>query len=135
MAGYVEREAAKIGVAARSITGTAEELPFAMESVDAVMSSLCSVPDVARVLREVRRVLKPGGRFVFIEHVAAQEGTIRRRVQHAVRPVWSLLGDGCVPDRETWKEIEGARFQAVELKHFRAPLLIAVTHVAVTAVR
>lgn len=137
MAKYVERESVRRGVPARLITGTAAALPFADGSVDAVISSLvlCSVTDVPQVLREIRRVLKPGGRFIFIEHVAAPAGTGRRRVQRAIKPLWSLLGDGCEPDRETWKALEEAGFQSIQMDHFRAPLPIATPHIAGTAIR
>ena len=89
---------------------TAEALPAADHSVDAVVSSLvlCSVRDPEATLREVRRVLRPGGRFVFVEHVAAAHGTGLRVAQRAVRPVWRALSDGCHPDRDTGRLIEAA---------------------------
>ena len=69
--------------------------------MDAVISTqvLCSVADPAKVLREIQRVLKPGGRFLFVEHVAAAPGTSLRHWQRLARPVSALLGDGCHPDR------------------------------------
>src|SRR5690242_6004104 len=78
----------------------AERLPAEDDSVDAVVSTLvlCSACDPARVLREIRRVLKPGGRFVFLEHVAAPQGTRLRTVQRWIRPVWRRIADGCHPD-------------------------------------
>jgi ubiquinone/menaquinone biosynthesis C-methylase UbiE len=137
MGPYLQKEAAKIGIHAELMHGTAEQLPVSDASVDAVVSSLvlCSVDDLPQVLREVRRVLKPGGRFVFIEHVAAPQGTFRRRVQRALRPAWSRFGDGCQPDRETWRAIEAAGFSHVQLEHFRAPLPVVTTHIAGVAVK
>ena len=66
----------------------AERTGLADASADAVISSLvlCSVTDPAQVLAEVRRVLRPGGRFVFVEHVAAPHGTVLRRLQRSVLP-------------------------------------------------
>jgi SAM-dependent methyltransferase len=98
-------------------------LPAGDASLDAVVSTLvlCSVPNVEETLREVLRVLKPGGRFVFIEHVAAPHGTRLRTLQNVIQPLWSLVGDGCHPNRETWDAIARAGFAQVEIDHYRYP--------------
>jgi SAM-dependent methyltransferase len=98
-------------------------LPAADESVDAVVSTLvlCSVPHPADTLQEILRVLKPGGKFIFIEHVAAPQGSRMRGVQNFIQPVWSVIGDGCHPNRETWESISQAGFTQVELEHYRIP--------------
>ena len=113
-------------------TATAEALPVADHSVDAVISSLvlCSVRDPGAALREVRRVLRPGGRFVFVEHVVAPHGTGLRCAQHALRPVWRALSDGCHPDRDTGLLIEEAGFASVELRRFRLPVPVMGPHIA-----
>lgn len=111
----------------------AERLDLVDGSVDAVVCTLvlCSVRDQASVLREVRRVLKPGGRFVFLEHVAAPRGTCLRRLQHAVAPLWSLVGHGCRPDRETWATLDEAGFEHLEYRHLRMPgMALASPHVS-----
>lgn len=86
---------------------------------------------------KVRRVLKSGGVFVFLEHVAAPEGSGLRRVQEAVRPAWGLLADGCRPDRETGRLIEAAGFGDVHIERFDAamPLPVVRPHVVGTARR
>jgi ubiquinone/menaquinone biosynthesis C-methylase UbiE len=114
------------------VQGTAEALPFPDESVDAVLSTLvlCSVAELDRVLQEVLRVLKPGGKFLFLEHVAAGEGTWLRRCQRWVRPVWSRLGDGCQPDRTTEVSLKDAGFREVSLDRFSVPLLLVSPHIA-----
>ncbi len=134
---YLQREAARLGRGIEVRGGTVERLDLMDASVDAVVSTLvlCSVRDQARALAEVRRVLKPGGRFVFLEHVAAPRGTWLRRAQRAVRPAWRLLGDGCFPDRETWQAIGRAGFVEVALERFQLPLPIMSPHVAGWAVR
>jgi len=80
---YLREQAQTLGLTLDLRQGTAEDLGLADESVDAVVSTLvlCSVPEQARTLQEIRRVLRPGGRFLFVEHVAAPQGTWLRRVQ------------------------------------------------------
>jgi SAM-dependent methyltransferase len=134
MLGYLHRKAASLRLTAATCVGTAEHLPIADRSVDAVVGTLvlCSVADPARALAEVRRVLRPGGRFVFIEHVAAPAGTLLRRAQECARPLWSVLADGCTPDRETWAAIERAGFATVAYERFavRVPLVLVTPHIA-----
>jgi SAM-dependent methyltransferase len=98
-------------------------LPAGEASLDAVVSTLvlCSVPNPAASLKEILRVLKPGGKFVFIEHVAASRGSGLRAFQNLVQPLWTLAGDGCHPNRETWDMIHQAGFASVEIEHFRYP--------------
>ena len=134
---YLMAEALRLGRKVRLEVGVAEQLPFGDASVDAVLASLvlCTIRDVPRALQEIRRVLRVGGRFVFIEHVAAPSGSWGRRVQRLIRRPWGVLGDGCHPDRETWRAIEGAGFRSVELTHFRIPVPIVGPHIAGVAIR
>lgn len=117
--------------------GSAESLDVPDASLDAVVSTLvlCTVRDVPTTLREILRVLRPGGRFVFIEHVAAPPGTFTHRVQRFVKPVWRYFGDGCQPDRETWKSIESAGFSSFHLDHFRVPSPIVGPHIRGVAMK
>ena len=98
-------------------------LPADGSNLDAVVSTLvlCSVPHPEDSLQEILRILKPGGRFVFIEHVAAPRGTPLRAFQNLIQPVWTLVGDGCHPNRETWEMISRAGFAQVEIEHYRFP--------------
>ncbi|MCP5109369.1 MAG: class I SAM-dependent methyltransferase [bacterium] len=134
---YLESKAARCGLETVLEIGVAEALPADDESVDAVLGTLvlCSVKDPATALLEIRRVLKPGGRFVFVEHVAAPEGTNTRRWQAAVCPIWKRVGDGCHPNRETWRWIEQAGFEDVDIDRFRLDLPIAGPHIAGVAVK
>ena len=95
-------------------------LPAEDASVDAVVSTLvlCSVPHPEDSLQEILRVLKPGGQFAFIEHVAAPHGTRKRKTQDFIQPLWTWIGDGCHPNRETWQTIQQAGFGRVEIEHY-----------------
>jgi SAM-dependent methyltransferase len=111
------------------------DLPDA--SIDAAICTLvlCSVEDPGAVLADVLRILRPGGRFIFVEHVAAPPGTWLRAAQRAVGPLWRVLGDGCQPDRETWRELEGAGFASLRYERFRAPVPLVSPHIAGTGTR
>ena len=134
---HLKAAAARAGLQIDLRPGMAERLPADDNSMDAVVSTLvlCSVRDPEGVLREVRRVLKPGGRFLFVEHVAAPPGTRLRRVQTAIRPLWKIIGDGCHPDRETGPAIEQAGFAEVRYDNFRLPLGPVATQIAGAAVK
>jgi ubiquinone/menaquinone biosynthesis C-methylase UbiE len=127
---YLRQEAERLGLNIEIHPTTAEHLEFADNSIDAVVSTLvlCSVEDLEGTLQEILRVLKPGGRFYFLEHVAAPQGTWLRRMQQWIRPVWKKLGDGCRPDRETWVALEQAGFEQVEYQRFQAPVPAIVRH-------
>ena len=135
--GHLARKAAELGIRADVHGGAVEKLPFPDASFDAVFCSLvfCTVHDVPAGLAEIRRVLKPGGRFAFVEHVGAPRGTRTRRVQQAIRPIWQVIGDGCHPDRDTADAIRAAGFSHVELDDLRLPYPIVGPHIAGFAVR
>lgn len=136
---YLREKAVRLGREVEVRCGTAEQLDLPDESVDAVIATLvlCSVDDVTQALHEVRRVLKPDGQFVFIEHVAAPRGTMLRRFQELVQPVWSLIADGCHPDRETWVALEHAGFRELRYERFELaiPLKIVAPCIAGVAVK
>ena len=97
----------------------AEELPFDDHSFDHVVSSLvfCTVSDPRRSLSEVKRVLKPGGTFRFIEHVRFDSG-LRGSIQDFITPVWSWVGAGCHPNRRTLESIGEAGFDVQEVQRY-----------------
>lgn len=116
----------------------AETLDLPDASADAVVSTLvlCTVDDPARVLAEVRRVLRPGGRFLFVEHVAAPPGSRLRALQRLLRRPWRWLFAGCCLDRDTAATLEAAGFASVEIERFRLGLPSPIRpHVAGWAVR
>ncbi|KAL5017525.1 hypothetical protein ScPMuIL_007114 [Solemya velum] len=101
-----------------------EQLPD--DSCDAVVSTLvlCSVRDPKAALSEIKRVLKPGGKFYFLEHVAGNKGGFVQKFQNCVDPAWKYVTGGCSVTRETWKEIDSAGFSKVDLIKFTAPSIL-----------
>jgi ubiquinone/menaquinone biosynthesis C-methylase UbiE len=95
------------------VEGSAEALPFADASVDTVVTTwtLCTIPDVAAALAEVRRVLRPGGALLFIEHGRAPEPNVARW-QDRLDPLWSRLAGGCHLNRPIDRLLREAGFRA-----------------------
>lgn len=89
----------------------ADRLPAA--NADVVVSTLvlCSVPDAPAMLDEIRRVLRPGGRLLFIEHVVAPQRGLRRAYQRLVRRPWRRLGDGCDTCARTAEHLAASQFE------------------------
>lgn len=112
----------------------ADDTGLADRSADVVISSLvlCSVPDPAAVLGEIRRILRPGGTFRFLEHVAAPDGTPTRAVQRLVRRPWGWVFEGCSCERDLARSISDAGFDQVEIGRYRihSPFLPFNTHIA-----
>ena len=134
---YLRAEAGKLGLQPELRSGVAERLDVPDDSIDAVVGTLvlCSVSDQQAALREMLRVLKPGGRYLFVEHVAAARGTRLRRLQNWIRPVWQFVGDGCQPNRDTGAVIERAGFSSVRYESFSVAIAIAGPHIAGLAVK
>jgi ubiquinone/menaquinone biosynthesis C-methylase UbiE len=109
----LEERVHALGHPAEIVAGVAEELPFADESFDAVVATLvlCSVMDLDRALSEIRRVLRPGGRLLLIEHVRGQGG--RARVQDIIAPLSRALFS-CSPNRRTADAVRAAGFELSE---------------------
>ncbi|HEY0486097.1 MAG TPA: class I SAM-dependent methyltransferase [Mycobacteriales bacterium] len=101
------------------VPGHADDLPAPDGSVDAAVTSLvlCTVPDQATALAEIRRVLVPGGALRFYEHVRSRRPLLAA-VQDAVVPLWSRAGGGCHPNRDTAAAIAAAGFTVEHLDRF-----------------
>ncbi|MDP9021447.1 MAG: class I SAM-dependent methyltransferase [Actinomycetota bacterium] len=127
-------------VPVRVVAGLADDLPADDATFDAAVASLvlCSVPDQQSALRELARVVRPGGQLRFYEHVEASERWLRR-IQRAVDLVWPHVSGGCHVSRDTAAAIEAAGFEITDLDAFRfAPspwMLPASPHVLGVAER
>jgi ubiquinone/menaquinone biosynthesis C-methylase UbiE len=97
---------------AELLDATAERLPLDDDAADAVVTTLvlCSVPDQAAALAEIRRVLRPGGTLALLEHVLADHKPRRAAWQHRLTPLWRRLADGCHLDRRTTDVLSAAGF-------------------------
>ncbi|PLX82163.1 MAG: methyltransferase type 11 [Desulfuromonas sp.] len=123
----------------RVVGCSADALPFADRSFDVVVSTLvlCSVPDPATALAEMYRVLRPGGRLVFIEHVAAPEGERLLSWQRFWQPAWRKMAGNCHLTRKTEQAILAAGFSFDRLERTRSrggPAFVSPTIMG-TAVR
>jgi ubiquinone/menaquinone biosynthesis C-methylase UbiE len=121
-------ESKTTGAQAQVVAAGAESLPFEDSSVDTVAFTLvlCTVPDPRAALAESARVLKPGGRLLFLEHVRSQEPGLARWQDRLETP-WRLFGDGCHCNRDTLANIEASPLDVenVESAEFpKAPPLV-----------
>lgn len=105
-----------------------ENLPFADASFDTVVTTLvlCMVRDPDEVVREVRRVLRPGGAFFFYEHVVSPRSR-GRWWQDRLNPLWKFATTGCNLNRDLTASIEGAGFSDVEFEAFDLSVRLPVT--------
>ncbi|KAG0534148.1 hypothetical protein BDA96_04G254300 [Sorghum bicolor] len=124
MENYARTAAVSAGLPSSSFTfrrGVAEALPAEDNSMDAVIGTLvlCSVDNIDMALREIKRVLKPDGLYVFIEHVAAPDGTLLQFVQGALDPLQQFVADGCHLTRKTGQSIRDVGFSSLSLDSVR----------------
>lgn len=116
----------------RIIGGSAEKIESEDESFDCVVTTLvcCSVANLETSLKEFHRVLKPGGNFVFLEHVAAADGTSRRRWQNRINPLWKTFMGNCHLNRETEQAIVATGFDIIQIEREsmrKAPSIVRPT--------
>lgn len=121
MARRLRERVAASGRAAEVIETGAERLPFDDSSFDTVVSTLvlCTVEDAGAALAEVRRVLRPDGRLLFLEHVRSDDPGVARWQDRLERP-WRFVGHGCHPNRDTVAAISGT-LSIEELERDRLP--------------
>lgn len=114
----LEAKLASAGSRATIVPASVDALPFPDASFDAVASFLvlCSVADLDAALAEILRVLRPNGRFVFLEHVAAESNPRRLRWQRRMTPLWRLAAGNCHLARTTAEDIGRAGFVIESLR-------------------
>jgi ubiquinone/menaquinone biosynthesis C-methylase UbiE len=114
--------AAAVKIPIELLLGSATAIPLADDSVDTVVMTwtLCSIPDPAAALREMRRVLKPDRRLLFVEHGLSSEPSVVRW-QHRLTPAWRRIAGGCHLDREMDQLVRAAGFDLSRLQTGYAP--------------
>jgi ubiquinone/menaquinone biosynthesis C-methylase UbiE len=119
---HMLRQLREKGMAAEAVEAPAEALPFPDDSFDTAVFTLvlCTAPDPARALAEAARVLRPGGRLLFVEHVRSQEPGLARWQDRLEGP-WRFIGDGCHCNRDTVATIEASPFAMEELEKTTLP--------------
>jgi ubiquinone/menaquinone biosynthesis C-methylase UbiE len=122
---YLRERALEAGAAApvpvEVVDAVADDLPFEDESFDAAVACLvlCTVPDQARALAELKRIVKPGGQLRFYEHVHANRQPLRAVLEFFDRTrLWPTVSGGCHPTRETLSAIETAGFTVERSRRF-----------------
>jgi ubiquinone/menaquinone biosynthesis C-methylase UbiE len=125
---YARQRLSTASVPINLTQAAAEELPFADNTFDSVVATLvfCSVTDPQRGLREIMRVLKPGGSLYMVEHVRSQ-GAISSRVQDMITPVTRLVSGNCHWNRDTARTVAEAGFQIEQrrnLSYMLMPIIV-----------
>ncbi len=119
------------------INRSSESLPFPDDSVNGVVSTytLCSIKEIISALKEIYRVLKPGGKYYFLEHGLA-DNPRTQKWQHRLNPIQNIWADGCNLNRDMKLLIEKAGFSIIELKNYymkRDPKIVGYMYEGIAA--
>ena len=120
--GMARARARAAPVSVALLDASAEAIPLDAGSIDTVVTTwtLCTIPNASRALREMRRVLRPGGSLLFVEHGRAPEAGVARW-QDRLDPVWSWFAGGCHLNRKIDDLLPGAGFRIEALQNPRLP--------------
>jgi ubiquinone/menaquinone biosynthesis C-methylase UbiE len=104
------------------VEAPAESLPFADDTFDTAVATLvlCTIPDPVKAIAEMARVLKPGGRLLFIEHVRSDDPA-RARWQDRLEKPWRFMADGCYCNRDTERTLGASAFTIEAIEHGKMP--------------
>lgn len=110
-------QARRVSLPVKFIEGSAEAIPLEGNSIDTVVTTwtLCTIPAVTQAIAEMRRVLKPGGELLFVEHGLAPDANIRKW-QDRLTPAWKRIGGGCHLNRAIRSLIEENGFNITQLE-------------------
>lgn len=135
MAARLRKHVARSGRPVDVVEAPGERLPFGDASFDTVAMTLvlCTAPDPAAVLREVRRVLKPGGRLLFLEHVRSGDPKLARW-QDRLHGVWYAFGYGCNCNRDTLATINASGLDVEQVEHGEMPKAPPIVRPTITGV-
>jgi ubiquinone/menaquinone biosynthesis C-methylase UbiE len=121
MAAHADRRS---GLSVELVKGSAEIIPLEDNSVDTVLTTwtLCTIPDVSRALSEMRRVLKPEGHLLFVEHGRSPDDSVRRW-QDRLNPIWKCIAGGCHLNRAIGDliEVAGFRIERIDTGYMKGP--------------
>lgn len=124
LAAMTRRSAVHAPLPVSLVEGSAEDIPFDDASVDTVVTTwtLCSIPSAGQALQEMRRVLRPGGQLLFVEHGLSPDAGVRDW-QNRLTPVWKRIGGGCHLNRPIRSLIESAGYgiDRIETGYARGP--------------
>lgn len=122
MVKQLRNRVAELGSAAQVVEAPGEKLPFEDDSFDTVVVTLvlCTVPDPTATLAEIKRVLKPDGQFLFMEHVRSPDPGLSKWQDRLEKP-WRFVGDGCHCNRDTEAAISAAGFRLSDVEHPELP--------------
>ena len=114
---FARRRAAEVGAEPALMRGSATAIPLHDASIDTVVMTwtLCSIPDPIAALREIRRVLKPGGSLLFVEHGLSPDPAVERW-QSRLTPLWRHIAGGCHLDRKVDDLVRAAGFEINALR-------------------
>jgi ubiquinone/menaquinone biosynthesis C-methylase UbiE len=109
-------------LSAQLVAAPAEALPFADDTFDTAVATLvlCTIPDPVAAIDELARVLRPGGRLLFIEHVRAEDASSARWQDRLEKP-WRFVADGCHCNRDTEANLRASSFKVEEIDHTKMP--------------
>lgn len=122
MAKQLRERVTAIGREATVVAAPAERLPIDDASVDTVVVTLvlCTVGDLPATLAEIDRILKPGGKLLFMEHVRSEDPAVARKQDRFERP-WKFVGHGCHCNRDTVAAIEASPLELADLERGFTP--------------